>query len=788
MTIKTFKLPLGIKIILGTSILVSLFGIITLFLVTSLVRNSLSDSKRETITSALLEQVQETSHLLDTASISAKLLSESGEVITYMDHRSPIIQDKKILDLLNSFGIGRGLSAVYLLDSKGLCIVSTDSTFLNNNYSFRSYFKNSISGRQYEEMAIGVTSKKAGFYFSSPIFGQNNSIVGVVVTKLEPETIYENLASSSVNQYGNFMLADSDGVVIYSNNKDYVYRSLSRLSDKQVQEITQEKKFLDKKIAVLDFADLEKFVIQGKTNVNITEVYNQNLPNQKFLLAQKVSRHPFYLISEVETGNVGVTAGRIATVVGGMIGTAVIATALLQILFLRFMFAPLTKLREYAQKLATGRLEERISISSGDELESLAENLNLMAENIKSKYGGLEERVVEDARELHSTLKTVETKNNDLEKASKAMLNVMSDLSAEKDRVETILTSIGDGVFVTDTEGKITMINRLAQEMSGYREDEALGKRYTEIFNFRQEKSPDEPYPDFVNEVIKTGQIGAFEKKTVIVRKDSTIVSVLDSVAPLIDHDGKVFGTVTVFRDSTRERELERGKDEFLSVASHQLRTPLGGMRWGIESLLEESLPKETKETIDQLYGNCLRMIHLVNDLLNISRIDQGRITDVPVKTNLKNIINEVVNDLLPTIEQMKLKIRFDIRKPVWLKIDPHRFQEMFENIASNAVNYNVPGGKVVISLKQDAEKVVITVRDTGVGIPKKDIRNIGTKFFRSQNALQVKADGTGLGMYLVKKYVSAWGGNIKIESQEKKGSTVTISLPLAVKPLKIYE
>jgi signal transduction histidine kinase len=230
---------------------------------------------------------------------------------------------------------------------------------------------------------------------------------------------------------------------------------------------------------------------------------------------------------------------------------------------------------------------------------------------------------------------------------------------------------------------------------------------------------------------------------------------------------------------------LDKAKNEFISIASHQLRTPLGSMRWGLELLqIEAEACSETaKKQLDQIYRSTLRMIQLVSDFLNVARIEQGRVKDALETVEIMKIIEAVIKEM--EIEAGKKSIIISLNKKAEIPeivIDVKRFREIIQNLISNAVRYTLPRGKVSVEVDLKDDFVIISVADTGIGIPEKEKAKIFTKFARAENATKIDHEGSGLGLYIVKAFVEDLGGKIWLESEEGKGSTFYVSLPQVLK------
>ncbi len=236
-------------------------------------------------------------------------------------------------------------------------------------------------------------------------------------------------------------------------------------------------------------------------------------------------------------------------------------------------------------------------------------------------------------------------------------------------------------------------------------------------------------------------------------------------------------------------KKLDQLKTEFISVASHQLRTPLTAMRWGLEFLSsgkKGKLTKGEKETIDDLTQTNNRLIKLVNELLNISRIDEGRLRVDPKPTDLVALIQSCFNDFNPLIEQKKLKLIEHYDKLPKINLDETVISKAFINLFSNAIKYSRDKKTLTVQLKVEKPNVILSIQDEGIGIPIKDQENLFKKFYRAANAVTHQTEGNGLGLYIAKSAIEISGGKIWFESQENIGTTFYISLPLTgSKPVK---
>lgn len=447
--------------------------------------------------------------------------------------------------------------------------------------------------------------------------------------------------------------------------------------------------------------------------------------------------------------------------------------------FSRSLSKPIGRLKDAAIQIAEGNMKVHIDVSGNDEVANVAQAIDTMRRKLKKSIEGMKKR----ADELDIQLK-------ETDQAKKATLNILKvveeekqKVSLEKEKIDAILHSIGDGVFVIDANLKITMYNKISADISGYTSAQAIGKPYHKILKFVYEKDG-KTNDQFIKQTIATGEPKDMSNHTFLIRKDGSKVAVADSAAPLKDKSGKVTGVVVVFRDVTKEREVDRMKTEFVSVASHQLRTPLSAIKWFLEMVLEGDagkINKEQRDFLQQAFDSNTRMISLVNDLLNVSRLETGRIMIEPVPTDLVKLCQIIIKESAPLISAHNLKFKFT--KPAKIdkiNIDPKLISQVVANLLSNGIKYTLSKGKVELKIVVDRSNVIISVSDTGMGIPKNQQSKLFQKFFRADNAVSKETEGTGLGLYVAKSVVEASGGKIGFNSVENQGSTFWFTLPLS--------
>lgn len=238
-------------------------------------------------------------------------------------------------------------------------------------------------------------------------------------------------------------------------------------------------------------------------------------------------------------------------------------------------------------------------------------------------------------------------------------------------------------------------------------------------------------------------------------------------------------------RESTEKiKEVDRMKTEFVSLAAHQLRTPLSSVKWSLQMLLDGDMgpvPQQQKEFLSKTYASNERMINLVNDLLNATRVERGEYLYQPALTSIEDIIDSVVQLYQEEAQRKQIDLRFElpVKSLPRVLMDAENIRLALQNLVENAIKYTRKGGRVTISASHDTKKIEVSVEDTGIGIPKIEQQGIFQKFFRASNVKKIDTEGSGLGLYIARNIVEAHGGTIVFESEENKGTTFTFSIPI---------
>jgi PAS domain S-box-containing protein len=357
------------------------------------------------------------------------------------------------------------------------------------------------------------------------------------------------------------------------------------------------------------------------------------------------------------------------------------------------------------------------------------------------------------------------------------------DLIKAKAEHDAILENIGDGVIGVNTKGEVAYVNSQVEKLTGWKKEELLGKYIVHTIRLEDEKGQEIPIEKVPIRLAMFDNRKVVSSEYYYVRKDGSRFAVAITATPVVLFESQQVGGVNVFRDVSKERDVDRMKTEFISLASHQLRTPLSAMKWFSELLLDGTsgeLTDEQKEIVENIYNSNERMIELVNSLLNISRIESGRIIIEPVLTDLGNLVKEVIVELKPKIDKKKHNVALSLHGSLpKVNIDPKLVRHVYMNLLTNAVKYTQDGGDIVVIISKSGNEIISQVSDNGYGIPLEQQEKVFSKFFRAENIVKIETDGTGLGLYLTKAIVDSSGGKIWFESQPGKGTTFWFILPL---------
>jgi two-component system phosphate regulon sensor histidine kinase PhoR len=399
---------------------------------------------------------------------------------------------------------------------------------------------------------------------------------------------------------------------------------------------------------------------------------------------------------------------------------------------------PLEKITRVAHQISNMNYRSRVNIRNRDEIGQLGQAINTMADSLQLQVN----RILEDEGRLKSVLE-----------------NMMS------------------GVVMIDSEERIVLLNRSAEEFFGFSSEELLGKPYDQAkqqFEFTQ----------MIGECFESHE--HIRDEIIFYFPEERILEV--NLSPMSHVDGEWAGVLIVLHDITAMRRLERMRSEFVANVSHELKTPIAAVKGFAETLLAGALnDKETAKSFLQIiFDESERLNRLIGDILELSKIESKRIPMHFSPVEMKSFAARQLHMLKAEADKKRIELSMQVDDDIYIEADEDRLRQIVINLLSNGINYTPEGGKVKVQVEPiavhpdvDYERVRIVISDTGMGIPKKDLPRIFERFYRVDKARSRSSGGTGLGLSIVKHLVELHKGTISVESEVGIGSRFTIELPV---------
>lgn len=390
-------------------------------------------------------------------------------------------------------------------------------------------------------------------------------------------------------------------------------------------------------------------------------------------------------------------------------------------------------------------------------------------------------RVEEELQRLNADLEQrVQQRTNDLLASTEA-------LREERELLQVTLGSIGDGVIVTDTAGRITFLNGVAESLTGWSRSESMTRPLDQIFRIVNEETR-EPVENPVTRALQEGIIVGLANHTVLLAKDGTERPIDDSAAPIRGDSGAIRGAVVVFRDITdrkqaeeASKEADRRKDEFLATLAHELRNPLAPIRNSLEVIKRSNgnlaVIEQSRSTMERQLG---QMVRLVDDLIDVSRISRNKLELRKKKVELASIIHQAVETCRPIAEAASQELAIALpAEPIYLNADAARLAQAFGNLLTNSCKFTGRGGRIELTAERRSAEAVIRVKDNGIGIPPDMLSKIFEMFTQIDQSLERTQSGLGIGLTLVKRLVEMHDGEIAAHSEGPgHGSEFVVRLP----------
>lgn len=359
-------------------------------------------------------------------------------------------------------------------------------------------------------------------------------------------------------------------------------------------------------------------------------------------------------------------------------------------------------------------------------------------------------------------------------------------LNLENNILKALIAGLDDGVIGYDSNFKITAFNPAAERIFNLSAAEVLNQTITPatLKNKQLNQLTQVIFPSLAPAIVQISEPNIWPQITELALQNPDRVFRTILIRTVSQNQKAYF--LKIVKDRTREKNILKSKSEFISVAAHQLRTPVTAINWVFENLTniakEKSLPLETKDLIQQGQEVAQRSLKIINDLLDVAKIEEGRFGYNFEKTNLNQFIQDILINLKPLAEYYGVTLEFKpISQPNEAWIDVIKLNIALSNLIDNAIRYNVKNGRVEISIEKIINQpyLKINIKDTGLGIPETEIDKLFTKFYRGSNVVRIEPNGSGLGLFITKNIIHQHGGEIGVESELNRGSTFYFTLPL---------
>ena len=366
--------------------------------------------------------------------------------------------------------------------------------------------------------------------------------------------------------------------------------------------------------------------------------------------------------------------------------------------------------------------------------------------------------------------------------------NLENRLSAVESKSDVVINAIDDGVLAISKDGNIELINPSAQQIIGWDQGDALGLNWKSVLKLVTSDGKDvEDLENPIAQSLSKNQPTHNDKLFLLTSSEKRIL--VSIVSSPVGTDGE--GIIVVFRDITKEKAEEREQAEFISTASHEMRTPVASIEGYLGLALNPAtahIDEKARDFITKAHESAQHLGRLFQDLLDISKVEDGRMKNNPKVINVNEFLKDIFDGLATKASEKQLNYIFmpdivgeskekSLQPIFYANIDPDHFREVVSNLIENAIKYT-PSGEVVVNITGDDKQISISVKDSGIGIPAEDIPHLFQKFYRVDNSDTREIGGTGLGLYLSRRLAEAMSGNLRVESKYKEGSTFYLEIP----------
>ncbi|MBE4907891.1 cell wall metabolism sensor histidine kinase WalK [Bacillus luteolus] len=517
------------------------------------------------------------------------------------------------------------------------------------------------------------------------------------------------------------------------------------LEDFVSEDLSSEVRVIDNKSRVIGTSDPSNQKIVGKRTTEIrikrtllVGTYWEKMfidPKSKHrvhvsttpILSKNEIKGAIYLIASMENVYSDIKKINNILISGTMITLTV--TALLGIFLAQTITRPISAMRKHAQEMAKGNFSSKVKVYGFDEIGQLAVTFNTLTKKLQEAQATTE---------------------------------------GERRKLLSVLTHMTDGVISTDRKGRVILINEPASKMLNVSRETVMGKSIVSLLGLEEQLTFDQ----LVSERDSVTLDFSTKNKPFIIKVNFSIIQ---------KETGFINGLIAVLYDVTEQEKIDMERKEFVANVSHELRTPLTTMRSYLEALAEGAWRNEeiAPQFLNVTQTETERMIRLVNDLLQLSKLDSKDYRLSKDWIDFNEYFNKIIDRFEMTKEQNVVFERHLSTESIYVDIDPDKITQVLDNIISNAMKYSPEGGKIRFYLKEQTDKIQVSITDEGVGIPEENLANIFERFYRVDKARTRQLGGTGLGLAIAKEMIEAHDGEIWAESEEGVGTKIFFTLPL---------
>lgn len=763
-------------VILSSLVGILLIGIISFILTRSALKKSIGNQQlqlaqqmMDKIDRLLYERYNDVQTMAGDETIENFLSAAENRTIPIENTQSTIA--KRINDLSIVTGPWDDID---VLDMNGVILYSLDQTLIGkkldrNAQDFSIYDHARNGATTYSDAFVDSDSQKPTVLFATPIRDSNDptrKIIGAVVSHLSWPLITEVLESVNgpdIDLYNR----DSQEIANNYDSSAFFKEINTHLNKAQVL-----------KEGKLSSVSQDE---EGK------QIVSAEVSEQGFL---EYKGSGWILLMKQSPATAFAPAANTALLSAGILAPIIILINSILFFILLRLLHPIGELTSATKHIAGGDFSQRAPVHSQDEIGQLASAFNYMADKLNELYSNLEQKVKEKTAELEKEKAGVEQK----------VIERTHELSYEQARLQASINSLSIGYLMTGIDNQVILINNAAKDILTLSTKTAKpADRANDVSEIR-----DKIDMQFVNTVLRDkvdllAQIEeAKKRRAIVILKDIAYKMLFLNlyISPIVNKTTEqVIGSVILIEDITEQKIIERSRDEFFSIASHELRTPLTAIR-GNASIIQDFYKEEIKnpevqEIVNDIHKSSVRLIQIVNDFLDVSRLEQGKLEFNNSACDLLAMSEDVVKEYDVTGSRKKLYLR--VTKPEHplplAYVDKDRMRQILVNLVGNGIKFTNEGG-VDISFGQSENHVDVFITDTGMGIPQENQNLLFRKFQQAESNILTRdaTRGTGLGLYISKVFMDNMGGSIVLEKSEiGKGSTFKVSVPI-VTPSQVAE